>query len=168
MNDLLKFSCILYESFNFNQTCISIENMNVEKCGHTAFITWRYQWQIQRGLRGFARTPPPRQPFLNILWKWNNLVSGRPNYFIFMGHLRKWDQNQSESQHLDIYEPFLRNPGSAPGYALKSSYFIWYSTCKYITHPPSVSYMYTYNARQMEPITMTFSIFLYFIDKWCN
>ena len=26
--------------------------------------------------------------FLNIPWKWNNLVSLRPNYFIFMGYLR--------------------------------------------------------------------------------
>ena len=26
--------------------------------------------------------------FLNIPWKWNNLVSLRPNYFIFMGYLK--------------------------------------------------------------------------------
>ena len=26
--------------------------------------------------------------FLNILWKWNNLVSPRPNYFIFMGYFK--------------------------------------------------------------------------------
>ena len=35
------------------------------------------QWQIQRGSVGSR--------LLNILWKWNNLVSVRPNYFIFMG-----------------------------------------------------------------------------------
>ena len=28
--------------------------------------------------------------FLNILRKWNNLVSLRPNYFIFKGYLRTW------------------------------------------------------------------------------
>ena len=26
--------------------------------------------------------------FFNILWKWNNLVSLRPNYFIFIGYLK--------------------------------------------------------------------------------
>ena len=26
--------------------------------------------------------------FLNIPWKWNNLVSLRPNYFIFIGYLK--------------------------------------------------------------------------------
>ena len=29
-----------------------------------------------------------RSPLLNILWKWNNLVSLSPNYFIFVGYLR--------------------------------------------------------------------------------
>ena len=52
---------------------------------------WSYEsrWRIQRGLRGFARTPIPRPKFLSIPWKWNNLVSKRPNYFIFMRDLRK-------------------------------------------------------------------------------
>ena len=36
----------------------------------------------------------PLPLFLNILWKWNNLVSVRPNYFIFMGYLRKMRYNQ--------------------------------------------------------------------------
>ena len=26
--------------------------------------------------------------FVNIPWKWNNLVSLRPNYFIFIGYLK--------------------------------------------------------------------------------
>ena len=29
---------------------------------------------------------------LNIPWKWNNLVSLRPNYFIFIGYLKNWGQ----------------------------------------------------------------------------
>ena len=53
-------------------------------CLFMHLIYW--QWRIQRGLNGFAWTPPL---FLNILWTWNNLVSMRPNYFIFMGYLRK-------------------------------------------------------------------------------
>ena len=27
---------------------------------------------------------------LNIPWKWNNFVSLRPNYFIFLGYLKTW------------------------------------------------------------------------------
>ena len=38
----------------------------------------------QFGFRGFAWTPY-MPPFLDILWKWNNLVS---NYIIFMGNLK--------------------------------------------------------------------------------
>ena len=46
--------------------------------------------------------------FLNILWKWNNLVSGRPNYFIFMGYLRKmrWNQQSEPPTPLNIWTPF--------------------------------------------------------------
>ena len=36
---------------------------------------------------GVHWTPLSIPSFLNILWKWNNLVSVRPNYFIFMGYL---------------------------------------------------------------------------------
>ena len=41
-----------------------------------------------QGVRSIFIPPPP--PFLNILWKWTNLVfnvSMRSNYFIFMGYL---------------------------------------------------------------------------------
>ena len=41
------------------------------------------------GDSGGSLEPPPRPPFLNTLWKWNNLVSMRPNYFMFIGYLRK-------------------------------------------------------------------------------
>ena len=30
--------------------------------------------------------------FLNIPWKWNNLVSLRPNFFIFIGYFKNWGQ----------------------------------------------------------------------------
>ena len=41
--------------------------------------------------QGFPRTPspPPPPPFLNVLWKWNNWVSVRPNYFFFIEYLGK-------------------------------------------------------------------------------
>ena len=35
------------------------------------------------GTRG-GQYPPPPPPVLNNLWKWNNLVSVRPSYFIFI------------------------------------------------------------------------------------
>ena len=28
--------------------------------------------------------------FFNVTWKWNNLVSLRPNYLIFIGYLKTW------------------------------------------------------------------------------
>ena len=36
--------------------------------------------------------------FLNIPWKWNNSVSVRPNYFLFIGHLKTggWEGGPSE------------------------------------------------------------------------
>ena len=42
-----------------------------------------------RGGSGGSLEPPPCPPFLNILWKWNNLVSVRPYYYNFMGYWRK-------------------------------------------------------------------------------
>ena len=53
------------------------------------FDTMKWQWRIQRGFQGVRLNPLPNRVFFNILWKWNNLVSLRPNYFIFMGYLRK-------------------------------------------------------------------------------
>ena len=41
-----------------------------------------------RGGSGGTHEPPPHPPFLNILWKWNDLVSVRPNYFISMGYFK--------------------------------------------------------------------------------
>ena len=35
-----------------------------------------------------APPPPPPPTFLDILWKWINLVSMGPNHFIFMGKLK--------------------------------------------------------------------------------
>ena len=34
--------------------------------------------------------------FRNITWKWNNLVSLRPNYFIFIGYLKRWGDGCGE------------------------------------------------------------------------
>ena len=44
---------------------------------------------LSGGSRGGLLEPPSYPPFLNILWKWNNLVSMRLNYFIFMRYVRK-------------------------------------------------------------------------------
>ena len=51
---------------------------------------------LSGGSRGGSLDPPLCPLFLNILWKWSNLVSVRPNYFIFMGYmyLRKMRRNQ--------------------------------------------------------------------------
>ena len=50
--------------------------------------------------------PLPVDYFFNILWKWNNLVSMRPNNFIFMEYLRKMSQDQNgEPPTLYTYEP---------------------------------------------------------------
>ena len=65
-----------------------------------------------RGGSGGSITPPPP---CNILWKWNNLVSVRPKYFIFMGFLRKLDKINKANRHTSIHlNPLSRNPGSAP------------------------------------------------------
>ena len=59
-----------------------------------------------RGGSGGWLRPPPYPLFLNIQWKWNNLVSVRPKYFIFMRYLRKMRENQqSKPQNLYTYEP---------------------------------------------------------------
>ena len=59
--------------------------------------------------------PPPPRPFLNIPWKWNNLVSMRLNYFNFIGYLRKWDKiSKTKLAPTPLYmNPLSRNPGSA-------------------------------------------------------
>ena len=45
--------------------------------------------QLQREVNQHPVADPTCPPFLNILWKWNNFVSMRPNYFISMGYLGK-------------------------------------------------------------------------------
>ena len=68
---------------------------------------------MQRGFKGFARTPALPPPQFNIQWRWNNLVSMRQNYFILVGYLRKmrWNQ-QSEPPHLYIWNsiPETKDP----------------------------------------------------------
>ena len=53
---------------------------------------WSASWSASGGSRGGSGGslgPPPRHPLFNILWKWNNLVSVRQNYFICKEYLRK-------------------------------------------------------------------------------
>ena len=70
---------------------------------------------ISGGSRGGWFKPTLCPSFLNILWKWNNLVSVRPNYFIFMGCLRKMRYNHlSEPLHLYTYEHPLKKSWIRP------------------------------------------------------
>ena len=57
----------------------------------------------QLQVQGVHLNYPPRLLFLNIRWKWNNLVSVRPNYFIFMGYLRKMRYNQQREPPTPLY-----------------------------------------------------------------
>ena len=68
--------------------------------------------------------PPPPLFFLNIPWKWNNLVSLRPNYFIFKGYLRK---NEIKSAKRTPLPPFPLH--------------IW-TPCSEILNPPLQMYFY--------------------------
>ena len=71
------------------------------------------QWRSQTEFMAFAWTPSPLPVFIYPI-KSNNLVSARPNYFIFMGYLRK--KNSKANPHIFIHmNPLSRNPGSAPG-----------------------------------------------------
>ena len=59
---------------------------------------------------------PPCPQFLNILWKWNDLVSMRPNDFIFIGCLRKNEIESAKRTPAPIHmNPLSRNPGSFIG-----------------------------------------------------
>ena len=72
-----------------------------------------------------VQTPIPL-PFKNILWKWNNLVSVRPNYFnnlvsvrpnyfIFIGYLRKIRKISKANPHTSIHmKPLPRKPLDPP------------------------------------------------------
>ena len=61
--------------------------------------------------------PPPRPPRFNILGKRNNLASFRPNYFLFVGYLKKWDKFSKANPNPFIHvKPHSRNPSCAPGH----------------------------------------------------
>ena len=66
------------------------------------------------GVQGVCWNPPfpSPLPFFNFLWKWNNLFSLRPNYFIFIGYLRKkWDKiSKANSTELCIIQKFWIRP----------------------------------------------------------
>ena len=82
------------------------------------FLTTRYtqiKYQLVQqdsggsrgGSWGLLYSPPPPPQFLNILWKWNNLVPVRPNYFIFIGYLGRMFKRTPQ---LNIYElPFQKS-----------------------------------------------------------
>ena len=101
-------------------------------CQHTTHARRHHVWRLllvetctvanPEGFGGFDRIPllaPPPHPSLKILWKWNNLVSVRPNSFLFMGYLGKCDK--SAKRHPPpplLYEPLFRNPWSVPDVVL--------------------------------------------------
>ena len=76
------------------------------------------QWRIQRG----SLEHPPRPTFLNILWKWNDLVSVRPNYFNFHGIFKKkWDKISEANPNTFIHmNPLSRHPDYTPVIVEKS------------------------------------------------
>ena len=55
------------------------------------------------GVSGIRSNLPSRPTFLNILWKWNYLVSVRPNYFIFMWYLRKNGIKSAKRTPIPLY-----------------------------------------------------------------
>ena len=59
----------------------------------------------EKGVHMFKGVGVPFADFisfiLNIQWKWNNLVSLRPNYFIFIGYLKTRGGQGCSSQHLN-------------------------------------------------------------------
>ena len=64
--------------------------------------------QFQRG-SWCSIEPPPCPCFIYILWTCNNLISVRPNYYIFMGYLRKMSKiSKSSSLHTPF--PEILNP----------------------------------------------------------
>ena len=80
-NKLFRFHGIFFKELRYNQQSESQHVYNSEPHFQKSWILWR----IQRGIRGFAWTPST-PIFLHILWKWNYLVSLRPNHFVFMGY----------------------------------------------------------------------------------
>ena len=50
------------------------------------------------GAQGVRLNPLPSPVFLNILWKWNNLFSMRPNYFILMEYFREKKRFNQQSE----------------------------------------------------------------------
>ena len=78
-DQIISFSWNIFKELRYNQQSESQHVYTSEP----HFQKSRILWRIQRGFSGFAWTPfPPK--FLRFLWKWNNLVSLRPNYFVFM------------------------------------------------------------------------------------
>ena len=71
------------------------------------------------GVQGFARIPSPPSVFKYPM-KINNLLSLRPNYFIFMGYLRKMRTNQqSETPLLYTYAPPFQKSLIRPYWPMK-------------------------------------------------
>ena len=65
--------------------------------------------KMRRGVQGVRSNPtpaPPPPPFFNILWKWNNLVSVRPNYFIFVWYLSK-NEIKSARLHMSQWDQII-------------------------------------------------------------
>ena len=93
--------------------------------------------------QGFAQTlsPPPPPPFLNVLWKWNNWVSVRPNYFFFIGYLGKMRENQ-QSEPPQLY--ILWTP------------FVWCTLYIYIYLV--MFYVYSYCLSKLTPDIIEFSL----------
>ena len=82
---------------NFNLWPLNIYN------GSSQVYCMKPEGRIHKGLFTIQGVQNPAPLFLNILWKWNNLVSVRPNYFIFIEYLRKMRENQQNKPLTPLY-----------------------------------------------------------------
>ena len=75
--------CIILDCF-WARLCVFVYLVNV----HVNPWSWHFSGGF-RGCSGDSLETPFPSAVLNNLWKRNNLVSVRPNYFLFIGYIRK-------------------------------------------------------------------------------
>ena len=92
-----------------NQLCslqsvnyLYVARQNEKRLFHLSILISQINWVA---MADQEEVEPPSLPtiFKYIQWKWNNLVSMRPNYFILMGYLRKWEKISKVNPHTFMY-----------------------------------------------------------------
>ena len=82
------YSLTIIANHGFGRILFPYSNMGWSKIGDCC-IFWSWFSGGSRGVQRDRLKTPSLPPVFNILWKWNNKVSIRPNYFILVGYLRK-------------------------------------------------------------------------------